>query len=304
MQVPVANKKPFLCTVYVAELTAPELLNADLNKIVRTTDSELFSIAVLFFKLMMEGFHPFQGIPMGNELVSDVQIENMRRGIFPYLPNAEYTIAKVSPTFDCLGPTIQDLFRRAFTMPGNRPSADEWYEAFVRNEERLVYCQNDKTHVYPLDGSCVTCSVLSRFGKLKVNSKPGPVVYVHKNPPATPRSPKAVPPPRIVTPTRKTIANVTGNGFASCALFTDGTATFWGGAPLNNASEVLLEQAFALRKSAIEDHARRCEKLISAHQSLRIRSCFCLTGLWQQMKLRHLPRIHCLPGYVRPSSPF
>lgn len=265
MQVPVSNTKPFLCTVYVAELTAPELLKADLNKTVRTTDSELFSIAVLFFKLMMEGFHPFQGIPIGNELVSDVQIENMRRGIFPYLPNADYTIAKVSPTFDCLSPTIQDLFRRAFTMPGNRPSADEWYEAFIRNEERLVFCQNDMNHVYPLDGSCVSCSVLSRFGKLKVNPKPGPVVFVHEKQPAPPRPPKIVPPPSIVTPARKTINHIRGNGFASCAVFTDGTATFWGGAPLYNASELLLEEAYTLRKNTIEDHARRCLKQITTH---------------------------------------
>ena len=268
MQVPAGNGKQFLCTVFVAEFTAPELLSADVSKHVRTIDSELFSLAVLFFKLMMEEFHPFQGIPTNQTLINNLHIENMRNGIFHYMPNTHCSIAKASPPFDCLGPSIQELFRRAFTKPGNRPTAGDWYDALVVNEERLVYCQNDNQHVYPVDGKCVICAVQARLGKLKRNLKPGPLEYVYPTPPVAP------PPAKVTTPIAKPvppaavrapniIRDVACNGWLSCARFADGSAMFWGGAPLNPTNRAMLDESFALRSRAIEDQARRCEKLLA-----------------------------------------
>ncbi len=259
MQVPTANGKVYLCSVFVPEMTDPELYNVDLKKVPRTIDSELYNLAILLFRLLMEGFHPFQGILKNPTPLPNVQLKNMRDGIFPYQTNPHCNIAMASPTFDCLSPTIQALFTRAFTQKTNRPTATEWHNAFIINEDRLYTCTNDPQHAYPVDGNCVRCSVLKRVGQFTAPAKPGEFKKIHNDKlPPKPKTPTPAP------PQRKTIIGGTANGFASAVLYADGTATVWGGEKLNQHAATLLNDALELRYNSIISQADRCKQLLTS----------------------------------------
>lgn len=73
-----ANGKTFRCPVAAPDMLAPELLGKDLNKISRTQESELFSLAILLFKVLMLGRHPFDVCGGASP------VENISKGYFPY----------------------------------------------------------------------------------------------------------------------------------------------------------------------------------------------------------------------------
>ena len=73
-----AKGKTFRCPVAAPDMLAPELLGRELNKILRTQESELFSIAILLFKVLMLGRHPFDVCGGASP------VDNIRKGYFPY----------------------------------------------------------------------------------------------------------------------------------------------------------------------------------------------------------------------------
>lgn len=73
-----ANGKTFRCPVAAPDMLAPELLGKELNKISRTQESELFSLAILLFKVLMLGRHPFDVCGGASP------VENISKGHFPY----------------------------------------------------------------------------------------------------------------------------------------------------------------------------------------------------------------------------
>lgn len=227
MQVRTRSSEIYRCTVGVNEYLSPELLGIDLSHIIRTQQQDLFSIAVLFFKLFMQGFHPFQGRPKpDNDIdVSDVQIHNMKRNIFPYIDNPYYFIAKSAPGLDCLSPILQNLFKQAFTQPNNRPTAEQWHHAIELVEQRLVYCTNDKSHVHPIDGKCVICEVLIK-SNLKQPSSNKNVKHIYVKPQNKISQP--VTSSGIKSPTNKQIISVSAGFTHSLAITNTGEVIIWG----------------------------------------------------------------------------
>ena len=66
MQVPNGDDAPFLCTIGVPELTAPELWLADLASTPRRPSSDAFPLAVLLHKLLLQNAGPFEGVWRGS----------------------------------------------------------------------------------------------------------------------------------------------------------------------------------------------------------------------------------------------
>lgn len=66
------------CPVAAPDMLPPELHNLPLEKVIRSLESERFSLAILLFKVIMLGRHPFDVV--GGE----DPLSNIRKGYFPY----------------------------------------------------------------------------------------------------------------------------------------------------------------------------------------------------------------------------
>lgn len=151
----------FPCLVGVPEMTAPELQGVDFSKSAnaRTQDSDVFALAIIIFKLLMEGFHPFQGVAVGKEPNREqAHVYCIQHQIFPYLSGQRYMPPPVAPGFLTLPSVLRQLFVRTF-MEKNRPSAMDWATALTMVEKRIVPCPHVPTHMYPQDGHCAVCEV-------------------------------------------------------------------------------------------------------------------------------------------------
>ena len=158
------------CTVHKEEFTPPELQGADLHKINRCVEHDLFGLAVIVFQLLMEGTHPFAGGGYqctGNPPTFGVRIAS---GHFPYgknhgpnrpMPNA--------PQFDTLHPELQRLFISCFqdghVQPKTRPNAQTWQDALEIAENDLVTCKVNDQHRFSSHNSrCPWCDRAIKLG--------------------------------------------------------------------------------------------------------------------------------------------
>lgn len=73
-----AGGKTFRCPVTVPDMLAPELQGQRLEDVPRSLESEFFAVAILLFKLLMLGRHPFDVVGGASP------VENIKRGYFPY----------------------------------------------------------------------------------------------------------------------------------------------------------------------------------------------------------------------------
>lgn len=197
MQVTDAHGTVHRCLVGLPEYTAPELQGADFAKVNRTTDSDVFGLAVLIFQLLMQGFHPFAGRPLpGAPDVEQVHVYCIAHTIFPYEQNTQFEPPKAAPAITALPGNLRTLFQRAFTER-KRPSAQEWADALAMVEQRLIQCSVDSNHWYPADGACVICEVDFNSGRRK-RTTPAPTTQMQV--PLTPN----VPPSNMPAPARST----------------------------------------------------------------------------------------------------
>jgi DNA-binding helix-hairpin-helix protein with protein kinase domain len=128
--------KHFPCPVGMPDMTAKEQHGKDFSKVLRTEESEAFSIAIVMFMALMLGRHPYD-IQGGAE-----RAENLRRADFPYgkgntgIPRGRwYNIWSHMPH------KLKELFIRTFTEgaddPRQRATLEEWIEAFSRYRNEI-----------------------------------------------------------------------------------------------------------------------------------------------------------------------
>jgi DNA-binding helix-hairpin-helix protein with protein kinase domain len=122
------NGSFFPCLVITPDLTPLEHHGCDARKVVRSAESDTFSVAIILFKCLMIGRHPYDVVG-GEDPVS-----NMRNGYFPYgtgtkglPPGRWYNIWSHMPY------RLKTLFIKNFTEgaknPSARPTLAEWKEA-------------------------------------------------------------------------------------------------------------------------------------------------------------------------------
>ena len=76
----------FRCLVGVPEFTPPELIGKSFAQVDRSVESDNFSLAVLIFKLLMEGVHPFDGLYQGAGDPPPLE-DRISRGDYPHSGN-------------------------------------------------------------------------------------------------------------------------------------------------------------------------------------------------------------------------
>lgn len=178
-----ANRK-WLSGVGVEEYVPPELQGQSLTKVRRTTDHDVFAMAVLLFELLNLGRHPFAGhpeIPLGAAIRQGAHVFSRRPP-----PRSLYAVFGLKPS-QVLDREIMELFARSFAKPGvlqaaSRPSAQEWSAALKRFKASLVECATKTGHLHPPGAaSCPWCVLEAR--KLSIFSST-PRAAAPKVPPA------------------------------------------------------------------------------------------------------------------------
>lgn len=175
--------KIFPCTVVTPEFIPPELQgktfdeNNARNMFNESTDD--FALAVIIFRLLMNGVHPFSCVVTTKESMSNFQpVKNIQNGYCPYFigSNINGKIAKTrySPNIGILPKDIQKLFERAFIggqqSKSVRPKADEWFYALNSLSQRLCKCTGNPKHEYFIGlSSCPWCKL-----DMEIRKKPKP----------------------------------------------------------------------------------------------------------------------------------
>ncbi len=142
------------CAVGVADYLPPELQGQAIEHVTRTQAHDLFALGVLIFQLLMEGYHPFTGVPLDQavSIPGKVDLYCIREGIFPYLPNASVSQPPHAPSFHTLHPALQALFQRCFVdghhTPSARPTTAEWMVGLDTAAQGLRECHRTTAHWY------------------------------------------------------------------------------------------------------------------------------------------------------------
>ncbi|WP_054856888.1 protein kinase [Vulcanisaeta sp. JCM 16159] len=124
--------------VGVGEYTAPEVLKGIISADKRNANTDMFSLAVIIFKLLMNGFHSFAGTVLTRE--SNTIEDNIRECVSPYFgPKKNVVIkprSKYAPNLSELPPDLVKLFDQAFNCEGlPRPSVTD----FAKVLEKYYY---------------------------------------------------------------------------------------------------------------------------------------------------------------------
>jgi hypothetical protein len=155
----------FPSVVGTGEYLPPELQGQNLAE--RRPDryySDLFGLAVMVFKLLMGGVHPFQA---GGEAVSafpgiEQKIEN---GVFAFdSPDESIYPPSFAPDYRIIPFSLRRLFSRCFVdgiaEQNRRPSAGEWKDCLLSEIMAMKHCKVNANHWF--GGHLAACPWCSR----------------------------------------------------------------------------------------------------------------------------------------------
>ncbi len=143
----------FRCVAARDEYTPPELQPATSHATApRGLAHDRFSLAVLLFELLMEGFHPYAGVA-GAPANEWGLAQRIARGNFPFgLSSGPLQRPPRAPPLSLLHPRLQELFLRCFVEgsknPELRPTAAAWQSALLLASSELQACWREQGHVY------------------------------------------------------------------------------------------------------------------------------------------------------------
>jgi serine/threonine protein kinase len=134
------------------EYTPPELQGCSFADVDRQPEHDAFALAVLIFRLLMEGFHPFDGVYRGRGEPPELGAR-IRNGYFPYARGRTgIEPSPLAPPFEMLHPDLQALFVRCFEEGHRnrrvRPRVEDWLAALEGAEDALQQCGQNEQHYY------------------------------------------------------------------------------------------------------------------------------------------------------------
>ncbi len=181
------GNQAYRCSVCAPGYAAPELLEkcayhiaahpedkqvaygkTPLDTFTRETDN--FALAIHMFRLLMNGFTPFNGInenesaSVGSPGVGDAAV---KRDSYCFKPGNKPQATAV-PDMTILPDEVANLFTRAFIEgrknPTKRPNAIEWHKALEDYERNLVVCSKSRAHMYKRGlSACPWCEADDRY---------------------------------------------------------------------------------------------------------------------------------------------
>lgn len=127
-------------------------------------EQDKFALAVIIFKLLNNGIHPFSGVPRKNDadmltIQNRIEQYHYAYGLWPDSYQAPHPYS-IHEYFD---KQTLELFERAFAKGGSRPTAYEWQEHLWRLMHNLRTCKKDPNHVYFTSKGCGLCMMEEKF---------------------------------------------------------------------------------------------------------------------------------------------
>jgi DNA-binding helix-hairpin-helix protein with protein kinase domain len=152
-QVPNPNGSTFRCRVGRPEFTPPELQGRRYEDFDRSVEHDLFGMTVLLFQLLMEGHHPFSGVPPNSSGGDWSMGRRIVEGNFPFGQTKQpLKPPPHAPKLGELHPKLQELFDDCFVAgkrdPSRRPGTTRWKQAFGLASAGLTTCRHDPSHFY------------------------------------------------------------------------------------------------------------------------------------------------------------
>lgn len=154
IQVPAAGRV-FRCPVGKEFFTPPELIRpggsfADID---RHPHHDAFGLAVLVFRLLMDGHYPFDAQYLGAG-PRPTPAERVAQGAWPHSKNrnSQFLPSRGAPSLESLHPELQRLMHECFEAghknPACRPTADEWCKALAEAEVEWATPKAKLRHYY------------------------------------------------------------------------------------------------------------------------------------------------------------
>jgi serine/threonine protein kinase len=170
LQVP-GGGRVYRCRVGRPEYTPPELQGVPVAEVDRQPEHDAFALAVLIFRLLMQGVHPFAS-SSGESGEQDPIPARIAAGYWPYAWErpGPYFPSPHAPPWTVLPPAVQELLRCCFEDaredPGLRPGAVRWRQALEQAENDLTTCPQNAQHRYArgLD-VCPWCALARQQGR-------------------------------------------------------------------------------------------------------------------------------------------
>ncbi len=126
-------------------------------------EQDKFALAVIIFKLLNNGIHPFSGTPRKNTEMLTIQTRieqyHYAYGLWPdsYQAPNPYSIHHF---FD---KKTLELFDRAFLKGQKRPAAKEWQAHLEYLFRNLKTCKQNPDHIYFTSKGCGLCAIEEKF---------------------------------------------------------------------------------------------------------------------------------------------
>ncbi len=127
-------------------------------------EQDQFSLAVIIFRLLNNGIHPYQGIDLGNQPTT-LQ-ERIFAGLYAYSFNGHRNVGPApSSIHEYLEDDTRALFDRAFQPTASRPTAAEWRDHLNRliTNKVLVKCPTDSKNHAHFSNGCGLCALEHRM---------------------------------------------------------------------------------------------------------------------------------------------
>jgi len=127
------SNETLFCEVARPEYLAPELHGVELRTAERHTQHDSFALAVMVFKLLVDGNHPFSGRYTGRGTAPTLE-QKIVRGWYPYgKRGCPYLKTRTGARMELLHPEVKRLMDRCFVEghvdSHRRPTAAEFREA-------------------------------------------------------------------------------------------------------------------------------------------------------------------------------
>lgn len=126
---------------------------------------DLFALAVIIFRLLNNGIHPFSGTPRQKTNMLTIQ-ERIAQYHYAYgLWPDEYQYPHPYSIHQYFNKETLELFERAFCKDCQRPTAFEWQEHLWKIMHSLRKCHNDPNHAYFTAKGCGLCMIENKFSR-------------------------------------------------------------------------------------------------------------------------------------------
>lgn len=147
---------------YPAEFVSEEYIypeGMDLSCAEMGEEQDKFALAVIIFKLLNNGIHPFSGVPRKDSDMLTIQqrIEDYHYAYGSWLD--KYQAPHPYSLHSYFDKKTLDMFDRAFVCGQERPTAKEWVEHLWYLLHNLKQCKQNPDHVYFTSKGCGLCAI-------------------------------------------------------------------------------------------------------------------------------------------------